>query len=82
MPKLDIGVLVTLNEDPDAEISRVSRFGLKSCQVCSWNPEIWSDENGKKGSIWIVLITSGTHFDKKVPKVLRGDSSVFATISG
>jgi len=66
MPKLDIGVLVTLNENPDAEISRVSRFGLKSCQVCSWNPEIWSDENGKK------LVEACTTYGVKVSTFWAG----------
>ncbi len=41
-----------------------------------------SDENGKKGNIWIVLITSDTHFDKKVPSVFSGALLVFPTISG
>lgn len=46
--KLDIGVLVSLKENPDPEIARVARFGLQSCQVCSWNPAIWTDAVGGK----------------------------------
>jgi len=48
MPKLDIGVLVSLKAEPRPEIERVSRFGLRSCQVCSWNPQVWTDEAGHK----------------------------------
>lgn len=48
MSKYDIGVLVPLNNEPEKHIKQVSDFGLESCQVCSWNPQVWNDENGKK----------------------------------
>lgn len=48
MSKLDIGVLVSLNNEPGKNIKRVSDFGLNSCQVCSWDPTVWTDENGEK----------------------------------
>jgi len=48
MAKYDIGVLVSLNNEPEKNIKLVNDFGLNSCQVCSWNPEVWSDENGEK----------------------------------
>jgi len=48
MHKLDIGVLVSLKADPEESIGRVARFGLQSCQICSWNPDMWTDEVGEK----------------------------------
>lgn len=47
MSKLDIGVLVSLNENPAAEIKKVADLGLRSCQVCSWNEKVWTDKVGK-----------------------------------
>lgn len=46
--KLDMGVLVSLREDPGPELERVARFGLQSCQICSWNPKLWTDTVGGK----------------------------------
>lgn len=48
MSKFDVGVLVSLSENPEDGIGRVAKFGLKSCQVCSWNEKVWTDEVGKK----------------------------------
>ena len=48
MKKLDIGVLVGLNAEPEAAIQRVADLGLNSCQVCSWDPDVWTDDAGEK----------------------------------
>ncbi len=48
MPKLQIGVLVGLNEQPEHEIAKVTSLGLASCQVCSWNPAAWTDATGER----------------------------------
>ena len=48
MKKLDIGVLVGLNAEPEAAIERVADLGLNSCQVCSWDPDVWTDDAGEK----------------------------------
>ncbi len=48
MAKLDIGVLVSLNDEPEPEIKKVADLGLHSCQVCSWSPPVWTDKTGEK----------------------------------
>jgi len=48
MAKLDIGVLVSLVEDVEPEIRKVADLGLNSCQVCSWDPEVWTDQTGSR----------------------------------
>ena len=47
MAKLEIGVLVGLVESPGEEIRRVADFGLKSCQVVTWKPELYNDRVGE-----------------------------------
>ena len=46
--KLKIGVMATLVEKPESEIKKVREFGLDSCQVCSWKPDIWTEEVGQR----------------------------------
>jgi len=41
VPKLEIGVLVGL-ADPSVQMAKVTALGLRSCQVCSWNPDDWT----------------------------------------
>ena len=48
MAKLEIGVLVSLVADPEPEIQKVADLGLRSCQVCSWNPDVWTAETGER----------------------------------
>jgi L-ribulose-5-phosphate 3-epimerase len=48
MAKLKIGVLVSLHKEPEPEIKKVADLGLRSCQICSWAPDDWNDEVGKK----------------------------------
>ena len=47
MSKLQIGVLVSLKASPAEEIRKVADFGLNHCQVCTWSPELYTDEVGK-----------------------------------
>lgn len=47
MSKLEIGVIVGLVEQPDEEIRRVADFGLTSCQVVTWKPELYNDRVGE-----------------------------------
>ena len=47
MAKLDIGVLVGLTAEPDEAMSKVTGLGLRSCQVCTWNPELFTPAVGK-----------------------------------
>jgi sugar phosphate isomerase/epimerase len=46
MPRLDIGVLVGLNDEIENELGKVVDFGLRSCQVCSWDPAVWTEAMG------------------------------------
>ena len=48
MTKLPIGVLVALVPEPEPEIRKVVELGLRSCQVCSWNPDVWTKTTGEK----------------------------------
>ncbi len=48
MAKLPIGVLVPLVPEPEPEIHKVTALGLRSCQVCSWNPAVWTKITGEK----------------------------------
>ena len=44
--KLRLGVIVGIREEGFlGEIEKVRDFGLPTCQVCSWNPEVFTDEN-------------------------------------
>ena len=45
-----IGVLITLNPgtDLDKEFAKVKDLGLASCQVCIWEPALYTDENAAK----------------------------------
>lgn len=44
MSKLEIGVLVGLTDEPELEIKKVADLGLASCQICSWNQDVWTEE--------------------------------------
>jgi len=48
MTQLPIGVLVPLKPEPEAEIHKVTELGLHSCQVCSWDPAVWTKVTGEK----------------------------------
>jgi len=45
---LNIGVLVALKAEPEEEIGKVADLGLRSCQVCSWKPEVWTEQTGRR----------------------------------
>ncbi len=46
---MEIGVLNTLRRDRENEIfEHVQKFGVKTCQLVSWNPDIWDDALGEK----------------------------------
>ncbi len=47
MSKLEIGVLVPLTDSPADEIRKVADFGLHSCQVCTWDPAMYTDAIGQ-----------------------------------
>jgi len=43
MAALEIGVLVYLSDKVDESLAKVTDLGLRACQVCSWQPELWTD---------------------------------------
>lgn len=47
MAKLEIGVLVDLKENVEESLKKVLEVGLCSCQVCSWNPDLWTQQVGE-----------------------------------
>ncbi len=47
MTKLDIGVLVQLTAAPEPEIKKVADLGLNSCQVCTWDVNLCTDDTGE-----------------------------------
>ncbi len=46
---MKIGVMVGFNSETSLEeqFARVRRFGMDSCQLCSWEPAVWTDENAE-----------------------------------
>jgi len=45
---LQLGVLVSLREQPEASIAHVKEFDLSTCQVSSWNPELYTPEVARR----------------------------------
>ena len=45
---LQLGVIVSLREQPEASIAQVQEFGLPTCQVSSWNPELYTPEVARR----------------------------------
>jgi len=41
---LKIGVLVGLEKDPRRELAKVRDLGLDSCQLCCWDPQVYSPQ--------------------------------------
>lgn len=48
MAKLEIGVLVSFNDEIEQELQKVADLGLRSCQICSWDPATWTDAMGAR----------------------------------
>lgn len=66
MRKLEIGVLVSLVEQPEVELRKVTQMGLCNCQLSSWDPDIWTDSTGKK------LVTAGHELDINITTLWTG----------
>ena len=47
MPKLEIGVLVPLAAAPEESMRKVAEVGLTSCQVCTWDPQLYEEPVGR-----------------------------------
>ncbi len=48
MAKLEIGVLVSFGDEIEKELQKVVDLGLRSCQICSWDPAVWTDAMGER----------------------------------
>jgi len=48
MKRLELGVLVSLVDDMDSQFGKVVDLGLHNCQVCSWDPRMWTPDAGEK----------------------------------
>ena len=47
---MKIGLLVSYNRPEELEkgFSDLAAYGFDNCQLCSWNPAVWTDENAQK----------------------------------
>ena len=66
MASLQIGVLRSLVEQPEPEMRIVPELGLCCCQVCSWDPEIWTEDVGHR------LIASAREHQVKITTFWAG----------
>lgn len=66
MAAFEIGVLVRLTENPEEEIRKVAEFGLHSCQVCTWNPDVYTDTVGE------TLIEAAHRYDVDITTLWAG----------
>ena len=48
MSQMEIGVIVRLRDEPEPEIRKVADLNLHSCQICSWDPTVWTQTTGEK----------------------------------
>ncbi len=46
---MKIGTMINLNsmDEIESKFENLISFGFDNCQLCSWNPSIWTDENAK-----------------------------------
>ncbi|UCH36213.1 MAG: TIM barrel protein [Armatimonadota bacterium] len=45
---LKLGVIVGFHEEPEPELQKVADLGLPTCQLSSWNPVMYTDENAAR----------------------------------
>jgi sugar phosphate isomerase/epimerase len=81
MASLEIGVVVGLAE-PEAELRKATDLGLRSCQVCSWEAEVWTEEIGRRltaaaadGGVHVTAVWAGWG-GPKVWNFLEGPSTI------
>ena len=46
---MNIGVLINLNkiEDVEEKVKKLKEYDVKYCQLCSWKPSLWTEENAQ-----------------------------------
>ena len=45
--KLKLGVIVGFHQEPEKELRKVADLGLPTCQLSSWDPAMYTDENAE-----------------------------------
>lgn len=82
MAKIEIGVLVPLVESPEEEMRKVADLGLRSCQVCAWDPALYTPGVGqalvdaaKRHQVTITTLWSG-YPGRMVWNFLEGPSTI------
>ena len=47
---MEIGVLVQYKKETDlaAEFSKLRQYDFRTCQLCSWDPSLWTEENAAR----------------------------------
>ena len=65
--KLKLGVIVSIREDGfEKELEKVRDFGLPTCQVNNWKPELFTEENAK------IIRKSGERYSVEVTTIWAG----------
>jgi len=64
--RLQIGVMASLPEGPEAALSKVHEFGLQTCQVTCWEPELYNEDVAKR------LVAASEEFDVRVTTIWAG----------
>jgi len=47
-PKLRLGVIVGFHGEPERELQKVAELGLPTCQLATWDPEAYTDDNAER----------------------------------
>jgi len=45
---IQLGVITNLTENPGESIAKIREIGLPTCQISTWNPDLWTKEIAKK----------------------------------
>ena len=45
MAKIELGLVVTLRDGADHALQKVHALGIPTCQLCCWQPEVYTPEN-------------------------------------
>ncbi|MBN1876155.1 MAG: sugar phosphate isomerase/epimerase [Anaerolineae bacterium] len=66
MTTLKLGVMAPLPHGPEEELKRVHEFGLPTCQVVCWKPELFTDEMAER------LVAASKRYEVEVTTIWTG----------
>ncbi len=66
MTTLKLGVIASLPHGPEQELQKAHDFGLPTCQVVCWNPDLFTDEMAER------LIAASRQYDVEVTTIWTG----------